>query len=46
MLLQRTEYDAKTKRAYVELRGRDGDAVATTIPPLRGFLFLSLKELV
>ena len=31
MLLQRAEYDAKTKRAYVEFRGRDGDAVATTI---------------
>ena len=31
MLLQRAEYDAKTKRAYVEFRARDGDAVATTI---------------
>src|SRR5262245_12298385 len=31
MLLQRAEYDAKTRRAYVEFRGRDGDAVATTI---------------
>jgi hypothetical protein len=31
MLLQRAEYDAKTKRAYVEFRARQGDAVATTI---------------
>ena len=31
MLLQRAEYDSKTKRAFVEFRGRDGDAVATTI---------------
>jgi hypothetical protein len=31
MLLQRAEYDAKTKRAYVEFWARDGDAVATTI---------------
>ena len=31
MLLQRAEYDAKTKRAYVEFRARDGDAIATTI---------------
>ena len=31
MLLQRAEYDVKTRRAYVEFRGRDGDAVATTI---------------
>ena len=31
MLLQSAEYDAKTKRAYVEFRARDGDAVATTI---------------
>ena len=31
MLLQRAEYDLKTKRAYVEFRARNGDAVATTI---------------
>ena len=31
MLLQRAEYDAKTKRAYVEFRGRDSDAIATAI---------------
>ena len=31
MLLQRAEYDAKTKRAYVEFRARHGDAVAATI---------------
>ena len=31
MLLHRAEYDARTKRAYVEFRGRDGDAIATTI---------------
>ena len=31
MLLQRAEYDSKTKRAYVEFRARNGDAVATTI---------------
>ena len=31
MLLQRAEYDAKTKRAYVEFRERNGDAIATTI---------------
>jgi hypothetical protein len=31
MLLQRAEYDAKTKRAYVEFRARDGDAIAATI---------------
>jgi hypothetical protein len=31
MLLQRAEYDSKTKRAYVEFRARHGDAVATTI---------------
>jgi hypothetical protein len=31
MLLLRTEYDAKTKRAYVEFRGRDSDVIATTI---------------
>ena len=31
MLLQRAEYDSKTKRAYLEFRARHGDAVATTI---------------
>ena len=31
MLLKRAEYDAKTKRAYVEFRARNGDAIATTI---------------
>jgi hypothetical protein len=31
MLLQRWEYDAKNKRAYVEFRGREAEAVVAVI---------------
>ena len=45
MLLKRAEYDAKTKRAYVEFRGPDGDAVATTIFSYRSTQNLSKGRL-
>ena len=45
MLLQRAEYDARTKRAYVEFRGRDGDAIATTIFSYRTTQNLSKGQL-
>jgi len=45
MLLQRAEYDAKTKRAYVEFRARDSDAVATTIFSYRSTERLSKGQL-
>jgi hypothetical protein len=38
--LRRAEYDAKTKRAYVEFRGRDGDAVVAAI-----FSFQTIEKL-
>jgi len=31
MFLERAEYDAQTKRAYVQFRGRDSDSIATII---------------
>lgn len=45
MLLQRTEYDARTRRAYVEFRERDGDAIATIIFSYRSTLRLSKSQL-
>ncbi len=45
MLLQRAEYDVRTKRAYVEFRGRDGDAIATTIFSYRTTQNLSKGQL-
>ena len=44
MLLLRAEYDAKTKRAYVEFRGRNGDAIATTIFSYRTTQRLTEKQ--
>ena len=46
--LVRTEYDRKTKRAYIELRTTDfdgGDAIATAIFSFRTTAGLSKKRL-
>jgi hypothetical protein len=45
MLLQRAEYDARTKRAYVEFRGRDGDAIAAIIFSYRSTQYLTKSQL-
>ena len=46
--LMRTEYDRKTRRAYIELRTRDldgGDAIATAIFSFRTTVGLSKRQL-
>ena len=45
MSLLRAEYDAKTKRAYVEFRGRDSDVIATTIFSYRTTQPLTKRQL-
>ena len=45
MLLQRTEYDARTRHAYVEFRERDGDAIATIIFSYRTTQHLTKSQL-